>query len=70
MAGRAVRAERTPLERRLRLAGGLLLVGLLVETGTLAAGGHPVAFLLFAGVATVVVAVGILLYLHALVTLR
>jgi hypothetical protein len=65
-----VSAERTPLERRLRLAGGLLVVGLLVETGTLAAGGHPVAFLLFAGVGSVIVVVGTLLYLHALVTLR
>ena len=62
--------ERTPLERRLRLAGGLLVAGLLVETATLAAGGHPMAFLLFAGVGAIAVAAGSLVYLYALVSLR
>ena len=61
---------RSPLERRLRLSGGLLVVGLLVQTATLATGGHPIAFLLFAGLGVTAVAVGALVFLHAIVSLR
>ena len=61
---------RSPLERRLRLAGGLLVAGLLVQTATLTTGGHPVAFLLFAGLGATAVAAGALVFLHAIVSLR
>ena len=57
----------TRLERRLRLAGYLLIGGLLVELVTLR-WAHPTAFLFFALLGGSLMALGILIYLYALVT--
>ncbi len=57
-----------PIERRLRRAGVLLLLGLLVEAGTLFALDRPVGFLTFAGAAGLLVLAGIALYLWAIVS--
>ena len=57
-----------PIERRLRLAGVLLLLGLLVEAGTLFALDRPMGFLTFAGAAGLLVLAGIVLYLWAIVS--
>ena len=51
-----------PVSRRLRLAGLLIGLGLLIEASTLI-WSHPTAFLAFLGVGAVLVAVGILVYL-------
>ncbi|MEM8964569.1 MAG: hypothetical protein AAGD38_23990 [Acidobacteriota bacterium] len=50
--------------RGFRLAAGLLIVGLLVEVATLFFGG-PESFMAFAGLGALLVAVGIVLYLLA-----
>jgi hypothetical protein len=55
------------LERRLRIAGIVLLVGLFVELFTLLGKG-PISFLFFAGLCATIIAAGILLYLHSLVS--
>ena len=57
------------LARRLRRAGILLVVGLLVEAATLA-WAHPTAFLAFAGLGATLVVTGVALYLHAIVSYR
>lgn len=57
-----------PIERRLRRAGVLLLLGLLVEAGTLFALDRPMGFLTFAGAAGLLVLAGIVLYLWAIVS--
>ena len=57
----------TTLEHRLRLAGIVLLLGLLVEFLALLGKG-PIAFLIFSGLCATLIAVGILLYLHSLVS--
>lgn len=57
----------TRLERRLRLAGYLLIVGLLIELVTLR-WAHPTAFLFFVLLGGGLMAIGILIYLLALVT--
>jgi len=56
-----------PLVRRLRLAGLLVVLGLLVELSTLL-WSHPTAFLAFLGVGAVLVAAGILVYLGSIVS--
>ena len=53
-----------PVMRRLRLAGLLVALGLLTEAATLI-WAHPTAFLVFLGVGALLVAVGILVYLAA-----
>jgi hypothetical protein len=55
------------LSRRLRLAGILVALGLLVEAATMY-WPHPTAFLVFLGVGALLVAAGVLLYLVAIVT--
>ena len=55
------------LERRLQIAGVVLLVGLIVEVLTLLGRG-PIAFLVFAGLSVTLIGAGILLYLHGLVS--
>ena len=62
------RAAPRTIERRLRLAGLLLLLGLLVEAGTLFALDRPMGFLTFAGAAGLLVLAGIVLYLWAVVS--
>ena len=55
-----------PLERRLQLAGVLIILGLLVEAISLP-GIRPVAFLVFVGVGGLLLGAGVLLYLYSLV---
>jgi hypothetical protein len=55
------------LERRLKLAGSLIIGGLLVELITLR-WSHPTAFLFFAGLGGTLLALGIMLYLWSLVS--
>ena len=63
-------APATPprIESRLRKAGILLLLGLVVEGATLFALDRPVGFLTFAGAAGLLVLAGIALYLWAIVS--
>ena len=54
-----------PLERRLQIAGVILILGLVVEGLTLFSHG-AVGFLVFAGLAGSLILLGMLLYLLAL----
>jgi hypothetical protein len=54
------------LEKRLQIAGIVLIFGLLAE-GLCLLGRGPVAFLLFVGLAGLLLVVGILIFLLALV---
>lgn len=54
------------IERRIRIAGILLVAGLVVELISLT-WSHPTAFLLFLFVGATLMAVGLLLYLYSLV---
>lgn len=56
-----------PLERRLRISGIILILGLLVEASSLLGHG-PIAFMLFVGLGGILIAAGILLYLVSLVS--
>ena len=56
-----------PLERRIQIAGVVLLFGLIVEVLSLLRHG-AVAFLLFTGLCATLIVAGILLYLHGLVS--
>ena len=58
----------TKLERRLRLSGLLVAIGLIVELISLL-WNHPTAFFLFLGVGGALMAAGILLYFYSLVTM-
>ena len=58
-----------PMERRLRLAGVFVLLGLLVEVAALR-WVHPAAFLVFAFVGIPLALLGILIYLYSLASLR
>jgi hypothetical protein len=57
--------ELTKLERRLRIAGVLLVAGLIVELATLF-WSHPTAFLLFVFLGGLLMLLGIAVYLLAL----
>jgi len=61
-------AAARPIERRLRLSGVLLLLGLLVEGATLFALDSPLGFLTFAGATGLLVVAGIVLYLWTIVS--
>lgn len=63
-------ASGAPLERRLRRAGVLLILGLLVESATLLFLERPLGFLTFAGAGGLLVLGGIALYLWAIVSQR
>ncbi len=52
---------------RLRIAGALIFVGLLIEALTLT-WNNPIAFLVFLGMGGLLIFVGILLYLLSLVS--
>ena len=52
---------------RLRIAGVLIFVGLLLEAFTLT-WNNPIAFLVFLGIGGLLIGVGILLYLLSLVS--
>lgn len=58
----------SPIEKRLRLSGVLVLLGLLMDAVTLR-WAHPTAFLVFLFVGGLFVLLGVLLYLYSLVTL-
>lgn len=57
----------TKMERRVRISGTLVLVGLLVELTSLA-WSHPTTFILFLMPGALLIALGILLYLFSLVS--
>lgn len=57
----------SPLLRRLRLAGLLVLLGLAVEAVTLL-WSHHLAFVLFLALGGLLIAAGVLLYLWSLVS--
>lgn len=57
----------TKLEKRIRLSGLLLILGLLVELGSLY-WSHPTAFLFFLLLGGLLMAAGILIYLLSLVS--
>jgi hypothetical protein len=58
-----------PMERWLRIAGAVVLVGLLVEVLALR-WTHPAAFLVFAFIGIPIAALGITIYLYALLSFR
>jgi len=60
--------ELTPMERRLRLAAELVLLGLLVEALTLA-WRHPLSVIVFLGLGGLLLAAGIVVFLFSLVSL-
>lgn len=59
----------TRLEKRLRVAGSLILAGLLVELVTLK-WSHPTAFLFFLLLGGSLMAIGMLFYLYSIVSRR
>jgi hypothetical protein len=62
-------ATHVSMERRLRIAGVLVLLGLLVEAGGLCLA-DPAAFLVFAFIGIPIASLGILFYLWSLISLR
>jgi hypothetical protein len=57
----------TTMEKRLRISGILVILGLLVEAFSLL-WSHPIAFLVFMFVGGAFMGVGILFYLYSLVS--
>jgi hypothetical protein len=55
------------IERRLRIAGTLIVLGLLIELGSLL-WSHPLAFILFIAAGGLLIAAGIIVYLYSLVS--
>ena len=55
------------IEKRLRLAGSLLIAGLGLQALTLS-WNHPLAFLAFMFVASPLVVAGVVIYLYSIVT--
>ncbi len=62
-----MKSELTKIEKRIRLAGTLLIAGLLVELVTLR-WSHPTAFLFFLLLGGALIALGIAIYLYSLVS--
>jgi hypothetical protein len=62
-----MKSQLTRIERRIRLAGILLIAGLLVELVTLR-WSHPTAFLFFLLLGGVFMALGIVIYLLSLIS--
>jgi len=60
-------SELSPIERKLRIAAGLVLVGLVIEALTLA-WDHPLSFMFFLAPGALLIAVGIVIFLLALVS--
>ncbi len=60
-------AETINMDHRLRVAGALVVLGLLIETISLL-WSHPLAFIVFVAVGGLLVAAGILVYLYSLVS--
>jgi hypothetical protein len=61
--------SRNPMQRRLRIAGIFVLLGLLIEVLALS-WVHPAAFLVFAFLGIPVGSLGIVIYLYSLVSVR
>jgi len=59
---------KTGFERRLQISGILILLGLLVESGSLFNQNNPSSFLLFLFLGGSFLVAGILLFLYSLVT--
>jgi hypothetical protein len=57
------------MERRLRIAGIFVLLGLLVEAAALL-WVHPAAFIVFAFIGIPIAGLGIVIYLYSLVSFR
>jgi hypothetical protein len=57
------------LEKRLQIAGLLVILGLLVEASCLFCA-RPLAFVLFVSVGVTLLGAGLLLYLYSLVSIR
>jgi hypothetical protein len=57
----------TPIERRIRWSGLIIALGLLIQLCTLF-WTHPLAFMAFLLIGCPLVALGLLLYLHSLVS--
>lgn len=55
------------MDRRLRMAGALVVLGLLIELISLL-WSHPLAFIVFVGAGGLSIGVGILIYLYSLVS--
>jgi len=62
-------ASANPLERRLQIAGMLLIVGLLIEALCLL-WKAPIAFIIFVALGGLLLGVGVVLYLMSLVSAR
>jgi hypothetical protein len=62
-------SSQAPLEKRLRVAGIFVLLGLLVEVAALR-WVHPAAFLVFAFAGIPLASLGILIYLYSLLSFR
>jgi hypothetical protein len=62
-----MKSQTTKTEKRIRLAGVLLIAGLLVELATLR-WSHPTAFLFFLLLGGALMALGIVVYLLSLVS--
>ncbi|MCG3159097.1 MAG: hypothetical protein JMDDDDMK_00073 [Acidobacteria bacterium] len=62
-----MKSQLTKIEKRIRLAGILLIAGLLVELVTLR-WSHPTAFLFFLLLGGTLMALGIIIYLFSLVS--
>jgi hypothetical protein len=63
----AVTDTQPGIEKRLRISGFLLIIGLVLQALTLL-WNHPLSFLAFMFVASPLVLLAILIYLHAIVT--
>jgi len=62
-------STQNPMERRLRIAGIFVLLGLVVEVVAMR-WVHPAAFLVFAFIGIPIASLGIVIYLYSLVSLR
>jgi hypothetical protein len=60
-------AKKINMERRLRLAGTLIVLGLLIELASLL-WSHPLAFIVFIAAGGLLIGVGIVIYLYSLVS--
>lgn len=61
-------SRNSPLGKRLRLAGGLIISGLAVQAVSLF-WNHPLSFVVFVSVGTLLLAAGIITYLLTIVSL-
>jgi hypothetical protein len=62
-------STQNPMQRRLRIAGMFVLLGMVVEVVAMR-WVHPAAFLVFAFVGIPIASLGIVIYLYSLVSLR